>query len=359
MSDMRKGSLYQNRSLVREYAIDTLEESRDNHFRRIEGEHWAAFVGSIKEYGVVSPLIIRKKEGASGQYEILAGHNRRDGAVEAGLKTVPCIEVAADDVDASVLIGITNRQREEVSDLEWGWAYRTALEALKRSASEDGDAKAGQSVVRVESACAESGRTDKAPVHGGERSIDIVARKFGVSRRTAQRKIRLTYLVPQLYELGEKLKLPQKMMIEFSYLPAVTQINLAQAIVIERITPTQEMAVQLRSAAERKLRSVAARKEPAAGEPSIDEVLRICRRYGETGAEADKGRPGSVGSEDSGSEAAGSGGVRAGALSATEAAAQYEVPEDLFPEELPKDKRQEYIIMALNYVREHRPAAGK
>ena len=56
-------------------------------------------------------------------------------------------------------------------------------------------------------------------------------------------------------------------------------------------------------------------------------------RYGEAGAEADKSRP--------------------------DAAARYEIPEDLFPEELPKDKRQGYIIMALNYMREHRPGAGK
>ena len=271
--------------LVREFDIASLIDSDDNHFHRMEGEKWEEFVGSIRQYGVISPLIVRSKGAGSGQYEILAGHNRRRGAQEAGLATVPCIPVDVDDVDASVLIGVTNRQREEVSDLEWGWTYRTTLEALKHQG------------VRGES---------------GQRSIDIVARKYGVGRKTAQRKIRLTYLVPQLYDLGRRRNYTQKMLVDLSYLPAVTQINVVQAVIIEDLVLTESAAAQLRA-------------RSAKEDLSIDQVLSICRCLS-AGKKTDGEIP---------------------------RPQKYEIPDTLFPKGLPKARRNGYLRSALAYLLDH------
>ena len=277
--------------LVREYDIAALDDSRDNYFRRMEGEQWDAFVNSIRAYGVVSPLLIRPRSGFPGRYEILAGHNRRSGAAEAGLKTVPCISLEVDDVDASVLIGISNQQREEVSDLEWGWTYRTTLEMIK-------------------------GRNSASRRKTGERSIDAVARKYGVNRKTVHRKIRLTHLVPQLYDLGQRMGYTQKMLVALSYLPAEIQTNVAQAVVIENCTLTDTVVARLRSKA-------------ASGDLSINEVLRICRAGnnerdpdGRTGATDVPGPP----------------------------SAKYEIADLLFPSDLPKGRRQHYVTAALEYI---------
>ena len=275
-----------DRVIVREYDIASLEDSPDNHFHQMEGEKWDEFVGSIREFGVVSPLIIRAKAGSSGRYEILAGHNRRNGAAEAGLQKVPCIALDVDDVDASVLIGITNKQRESVSDLEWGWTYRTTLEALKQQRASDRR-------------------------NAGERSIDLVARKFGVDRKTVLRKIRLTYLVPQLYQLGKQKGYPQKMMISLSYLPPAVQINVVQAAVIEEITLTEQSVKALCGAAEE-------------SDPTINDVIRICREHGGAAGRLRSSRP-----------------------------VRYEVPEALFPPELTQKQRQNYVTAALCYIREH------
>lgn len=280
-------------TLVREYDIETLEDSSNNYFHGMEGEKWQEFVCSIREYGVISPLIIREKTGSEGKYEILAGHNRRRGAAEAGLTTVPCIPVDVDDVDASVLIGITNRQREEISDLEWGLTYRTTLEKLKLRGSREAASSPEERAV-------------------GERSIDIVARKYGVSRKTVQRKIRLTYLIPQLYDLGQKMNYSQKMLVSLSYLPPVAQVNVVQAVVIERLSLTESLAERLRKAA-------------SDSELTINEILRLCRSQADK-KQADEGSP---------------------------RPRKYEIAESLFPAGLAKGRRQEYVTAALTYLLEH------
>lgn len=280
----------QGAGLVRDLDIRSLEDSRDNHFQKIRGENWEEFVESIRQFGVVTPLIVRPKAGQPGRYEILAGHNRKSGAVQAGLRAVPCITVDVNDVDASVLIGITNQQREGVSDLEWGWTYRTTLEALKR------DTEAASS----------SGRPP------GERSIDIVARKYGVNRKTCQRKIRLTYLIPQLYELGLKKKYPQKALVDLSYLPVPVQVNVVQAVSFENIVMTEAAAAGLRRA--------------AAADPdlSIGDVLYLCRDLGKAGPPVTRRR-----------------------------SDRYDVPACLFPKGLPKNRRQEHVLAAMKYILEH------
>jgi ParB family chromosome partitioning protein len=175
-----------------------------------------------------------------------------------------------------------------VTDLEWGWTYRTTLEALKQQHA--------------------AGVLHTAP---GERSIDIVARKYGVNRKTVQRKIRLTYLIPQLYRLGMEQKFSQKMLVNLSYLPPVVQTNVVQAAVIENVVLTDHLTAALRTAASQR-------------DLTINDVLRICHDHGNTEDPADRRRP-----------------------------VKYEVPDALFPKTLRKKQRQNYITAALTYIRDH------
>ena len=267
---------------VREYDIALLDDNEHNHFSRMEGERKEEFVESIRRYGVLTPLIIRPREA---RYEILAGHNRKYGALEAGLATVPCIALDLDDVDATVVIGVTNHQREQTTDLEWGWTYRTTLEAVMASGSRN----------------------------AGERSVETVAGKYGASPRTVQRKIRLTYLVPQLYQYCLREKIPQNVMVSLSYLDRITQINVVQAAVIEGTALSAELALSIRQEAEK------CRRE--GGELTINGILCLCRKMTPESGNRTRGR-------------------------------RYEVREELFPEGLIYAERQDYIEKALLYVRD-------
>lgn len=193
--------------------VKRLKDNPNNKFHKIDGEKWEVFVASIKEYGIMQPIIVRPvgRENRLDTLEIIAGHNRVRAAKEVGLDRVPAIISDADDVDASVIIGITNNQRENTTDLEWGWAYRNTYETIKKPSGE---------------------RTDLTSPLSGDRSIrltteQLVAKKYGVGKNTIYRKMRLTYLEQQLLQLYESKKITQDIAIELSYLSSVEQINIA------------------------------------------------------------------------------------------------------------------------------------
>ncbi|MBF1037038.1 MAG: ParB/RepB/Spo0J family partition protein, partial [Parvimonas sp.] len=172
--------------------VKRLKDNPNNKFHKIDGEKWEVFVASIKEYGIMQPIIVRPvgRENRLDTLEIIAGHNRVRAAKEVGLERVPAIISDADDVDASVIIGITNNQRENTTDLEWGWAYRNTYETIKRPS--------GRKI--------ENGHQTGDQKNKGKKTEEIVADKYGVGRGTIQRKMRLTYLEQQLLQLYESKK---------------------------------------------------------------------------------------------------------------------------------------------------------
>lgn len=193
--------------------VKRLKDNPNNKFHKIDGEKWEVFVASIKEYGIMQPIIVRPvgRENRLDTLEIIAGHNRVRAAKEVGLDRVPAIISDADDVDASVIIGITNNQRENTTDLEWGWAYRNTYETIKKPS--------GRKI--------ENGHQFGDQKNKGKKTEEIVAEKYGVGRGTIQRKMRLTYLEQQLLQLYESKKITQDIAIELSYLSSVEQINIA------------------------------------------------------------------------------------------------------------------------------------
>lgn len=288
------------KTVIQDIPISLLDDNPNNHFHRIEGEKWEEFVGSIKEYGILNPLIIRRKD--EGRYEVLAGHNRKYAAIESGLEEAPCIITDVDDVDASVIVGVTNNQREETTDLEWGWAYRSTLETLK---------KAPHRPKKEES---EKGTHDGHLLEVGTKTIDIVAQKYGVGKGTAQRKIRLTYLIEQLYNMLLESKVSQAVMIDLSYLSEVDQANLASEIAWNKVQITEEMAKELKAKAQ----------ELKGGDIGIDELYSFVSRAEDSQSEEKPKRP-----------------------------KKYSVEEMLFPKEVKKQEREEYITKALLYILEH------
>lgn len=206
-----------------ELDINKLNPSPFNNFKPIAGEIWEEFKKSIGENGILNPIIVRVD--GKGGFEVLAGHNRVRAAKEVGLTKVPAIIKDVDDLGAAFIVADTNLQREKVSDLEKGWAYRHIYEAIARQGKRN-DLTYGLSDHKLDDET--YGLSDhKLNVEdesaGGLsdhklKSSEIIAEKYGVAEKTVRRKIRLTYLLPQLYEQYEKRLYVQDAIIYLSYL---------------------------------------------------------------------------------------------------------------------------------------------
>ncbi len=90
-------------------------------------------VNSIKEYGIIQPLIVSPKDGG---YELIAGERRLRAAKEAGFKKVPVILRNADEQEKLELALIENIQREDLNPVEKAMAYRQLLDEFNLTQEE-------------------------------------------------------------------------------------------------------------------------------------------------------------------------------------------------------------------------------
>lgn len=97
-------------------------------------EEMDKMVDSVKEYGVMTPAIVRPRR--DGGYEIVAGHRRCHASQRAGVDTMPCIVRDMDDDTAIILMVDSNCQREHILPSEKAKAYQMKLEAIKRKAAD-------------------------------------------------------------------------------------------------------------------------------------------------------------------------------------------------------------------------------
>ena len=172
---------------VQEISIKQLHSFRDHPFR-IEPDE--KLIESVREYGILSPLLARKK--AESEYEIISGHRRKAAAEQMiGLDKLPVLVRDLMDEEAIILMVDSNIQRENLLPSKKAFAYRMKLEAIKRQ---------GQQGL------------DRA--HARE----IVADEAGVNRMEITRYIRLTYLIPELLGLVDGKTLPVTTAVELSYL---------------------------------------------------------------------------------------------------------------------------------------------
>lgn len=296
-----------------EIKLDNLTASPMNHFRKLDGENWEEFLASIKAHGILNPITVRPI--ARDKYEILAGHNRVRAAKEAGLETIPANIKDVDDVEASIIIADTNLQRETVTDLEKGWAYRNIFEAIARSGQgKRNDLPSSQHGTEVEEGLSSQRGTEVVRGIDGKRSDEIIAEKYGVGRNTVNRKIRLTYLLPPIYGLYEQRKLTQEMAEQISYLRSSEQALLDGLITMAKMVFTVDQLKAIRKASE-------------SSEKALDDIAIM--------------------------DASGNGKPEYEMQKKEARPKKYKIDEDLFPQDLKKGMREDYLIKALTYIKEH------
>lgn len=192
-------------------------------------------VDSIKEYGVLTPGIVRPRE--NGGYEIVAGHRRKHGSELAGLSDMPCIVREMDDDTATILMVDSNIQREDILPSERAQAYKMKLDAIRR--------KAGRPAKNAEISTA--GNCDQVGHnYDGKRSVQIVADEAGESKTQVQRYIRLTELQPKLQQMVDDKKIAMTPAVELSYLKPEEQQMLLTAIDSEQATPSLSQAQRMK-----------------------------------------------------------------------------------------------------------------
>lgn len=197
----------------------------DNPFHVAEDETLSELAESIKEFGIVTPIITRPKEDGDG-YEVIAGQRRVRASELAGINTVPAFVLPLDRDRAIITLVDSNLQRENILPSERAFAYKMKSEAMKRQGFRT-DLTSSQVVTKL--------WTD-----------DKVAQGFGVGRMTVQRFIRLTELIPPILQMVDEGKIALTPAVELSFLKKDEQENLFATMESEEATPSLSQAQRMK-----------------------------------------------------------------------------------------------------------------
>ena len=195
-----------------------------------DDEEMDKMVDSVKEYGVMTPAIVRPRR--DGGYEIVAGHRRCHASQRAGVDTMPCIVRDMDDDTAIILMVDSNCQREHILPSEKAKAYQMKLEAVKR--------KVGRPLKENERQVGAN--------FSGAKTAQIVGEQAGDSTRQVERFIRLNKLTPDLMQLVDDGRLKTTPAVELSYLTPEEQEEFLSYMEEEGCTPSLSQAQKLKAA---------------------------------------------------------------------------------------------------------------
>ena len=176
----------------------------ENHpFKVVDDEKMDELVESIKESGVLTPVLVRPDD--EGTYEMISGHRRLHAAKRAGLRKIPAIIKEMTNDDATIAMVNANMQREEILPSEKAFAYKMKLDAIRRQGK-----RPDSTCVQVEHKL-------------GMKSRDIIAEEMGTSAVQVSRFIRLTELIPKLLKMVDENRLALSVAVEISYLNSTYQ----------------------------------------------------------------------------------------------------------------------------------------
>lgn len=208
--------------------MDKLIGFHNHPFQLKEDENLNALCESIRDYGVLSPVLARPI--GDGNYEIVSGHRRKAAAIKLGLKEIPVLVREMSDDEAIILMVDSNIQRENILPSEKAYAYKMKLEAMKRRAGrppkENGD-RVGNNLF-------------------GRKSVEIMAENADDSKTQIHRYIRLTYLQKPILDLVDEGRIAFSPAVELSYLSKMEQAELWDIMQSEDCTPSLSQAVRLK-----------------------------------------------------------------------------------------------------------------
>ena len=225
--------------------LSEIDDFPGHPYRVLDDEDMQNLMESIKDRGVITPVMVRKKD--DGRYEMISGHRRKHASERLGLETLRCEVVEVSRDEAIILMVDSNAQRSVILPCDKGRAYKMKLEAIKRQ---------GQ-------------RTDLTSRPVGEKlSVAELAEDAEDSERQIHRYIRLTYLVDELQDFVDKGQMKMRPAVELSYLDEETQRDIVDRIDETEAFPSHDQAIRIRKAYEAgeidydKVRDIMAEEKP-------------------------------------------------------------------------------------------------
>ena len=205
--------------------IHKLHAFEGHPYKVLDNEEMNNLTESIRESGILTPLLVRPLEGAKDEYEVISGHRRLHAAEKAGMTEVPAFIYPIDRDAASILLVDSNLHREHILPGEKAYAYDLKMKAMKRQGKRT-DLTSSQVATKFDAA-AEIGAASNE------------------SRDQVFRYIRLTHLVPELLDLMDEGRIAFSVGVELSYLDRASQGYIADLIDRDECTPSYSQAVRM------------------------------------------------------------------------------------------------------------------
>ena len=205
--------------------IERLKDFKDHPFRVRSDRDMQKLLASIKQYGILSPLIVRPIP--EGVYEIISGHRRKYAAQQLGSRKVPVIIRAMKDDEAVISMIDANLQREQIRPSEKAFAYKMKYDAIKRR----------------------SGRRKKDAIDyhfKGKRSVNIISEEMGDSPKQVQRYLKLTELIPEMLEMLDDEMISFSPAFEIAFLKDKEQKDLIEAMNYTQAMPSLSQAQRIK-----------------------------------------------------------------------------------------------------------------
>ena len=196
----------------------------ENHpFQVKDDEEMERLMESIREYGILNPIIVRFRDG---YYEIVSGHRRFEACRRLKKQDIPVIVRDLSDDEAILTMVDSNLHRERLLPSEKAFAYKMKLDVLKKQGK----------------------RTDltSAQVAPKLRSDELIAEEAGESRATIQRFVRLTNLIKPLLDMVDTGKIALTPAEKLSYLKKEEQETLAMTLEDLQVTPSLSQAIAMK-----------------------------------------------------------------------------------------------------------------
>jgi len=212
---------------IHDIPLDQIDDMPNHPYKVRMDEDMEALVESVKNHGIITPVILRQKE--DGRYECASGHRRRKAAELAGFTTIKAEVREMTRDEAIIIMAHSNRQRSKILPSEKAFAYKMELEAMNRQAGRPSKENLTPLV------------SDK-----NLRTNEELGEKVGESREQIRRYIRLTYLAPVLLDMVDEGRIAFRPAVELSYLTEQEQADLLETISYEDATPSLAQAIKMK-----------------------------------------------------------------------------------------------------------------
>lgn len=320
---------------VVEVNLDDLCESPRNCYSKATGKKREELLSSLKAFGQINPIFVRPKEKVveykneiNKPFEILVGHTRVDClkelAKDGGVATAKAIIVDCDDVEATLLIAQSNIQREKVTEIEIARSYKNTYEALKKSKGGNDKVLKGKNEnveISTDSPKSQTGTLD--------RTDELVAKKYGISKNTLRRKMALAYCIDQVIKYYERKKFNQEQIQSISKISHSMQEQVCEVMKEEKIPMTNKLAKEILKAYQEEM------KAPRLRASFPLNITREVMRDSLAEIKEDK--------------------ISTSTSKAKKQTEKYSIPKSLFPVEINNlNAKENYIITALSYIKKNK-----